>query len=110
MTIEIEIRIRAAQIVLSDGAAGNLRALGGTDIVFTTNDPNREFTLDFFTLALEGDNSPFECGANCGKVAKGKPFRATLRRRGDQKDLGAYKYSVSTGSLVLDPVIILENV
>jgi len=109
MTIEIEIKVQAAQLVLSNGAAGNFRAEEGAEVTWKTNDPNRQFTLEFFTLSLDGKDSPFQCETTCATVSRGKPFTAKLKSRPSKTEVGAYKYSVSSGSLVLDPVIVLDS-
>ena len=106
MAIEIDISVRAATLVLSDNA-GNVRASGGTEIVWKTSDKNRKFTVEFFPLQIGGEESPFICGATCGTVSCEQPFKVQLKKRASKTDLGAYKYSVSTGSLVLDPIIVM---
>lgn len=111
MAIEIDIRVEAGMIVLTSNA-GNIRAPMGTEIVWTTKDPKRTFNLEFFTLTVENkeDDSPFRSGVIQASVAAGKPFRAQLREFfGMQRgSLDTFKYSVSTGSLILDPTIVVE--
>jgi len=111
MAIEIDIRVEAGMIVLSSNA-GNVRAGQGADIVWTTQDPRRTFKLEFFTLTVDGreDDSPFRSGEIIATVSASKPFRAQLREYfGLEKgSLDAFKYSVSTGSLTLDPTIIIQ--
>lgn len=109
MTIEIEIKVQAAQLVLTNGAAGNFRASPGSEVTWKTSDPNREFRLEFFTLSLDGKDSPFGCGTTCATVSNGKPFTAKLKPRPDKGEIGAYKYSVTSGSLTLDPVVVLGD-
>jgi len=106
MTLEIEISVQAANLVLTQNA-GNFRAAAGTGIVWTTADPKRTFTLEFFTLQIGGNDSPFECGTTCTEISCKKPFKGVLKSRVPKGDVGAYKYSVSSGSLVLDPTIIV---
>jgi hypothetical protein len=111
MAIEIDIRVEAGMIVLTSNA-GNIRAASGTEIVWTTKDPKRTFTLEFFTLTVDKqeDDSPFRGGAIQASVATGKPFRAQLREYFglDRGSLDTFKYSVSSGSLTLDPTIVVQ--
>jgi hypothetical protein len=108
MSLEIDISIQAANLVLNQNA-GNLRAIAGTDITWKTRDPKRHFTLEFFTLTIGGEDSPFTCGRTIAEVTAEKPFTGQLRDRLPKGDVGAYKYSVTCGSLVLDPVIIMGD-
>jgi hypothetical protein len=106
MTIEINISVQAAMLVLSENA-GNLRAEAGTEIVFKTADPRRTFTLEFFTLSKGGTDSPFKCGATCFEVSANKPFCGVLNERVPKSDIGAFKYCVTSGALSLDPLIVV---
>ena len=106
MTIEITISVQAANLVSTQNA-GNLRASAGTDIVWVTADPKRTFTLEFFTLQVGGNDSPFECGTTCTEISCKKPFKGVLKSRVPKGDVGAYKYSITSGSLALDPIIIV---
>jgi hypothetical protein len=108
MTIEIDISVKAATLVLSQNA-GNLRAAAGTDLVFKTTDPKRKFTLEFFTLSANGTDSPFKCGATCFEVSCEKPFHGVLNERVPKGDIGAFKYCVTSGALSLDPLVIVGN-
>lgn len=109
MTIEIEIKVQAAQLLLKDGNLGNFRAVAGAEVTWKTSDPCREFRLEFFTLSLSGGDSPFICETTCATVSAGKPFTAKLKPRPGKNEVGAYKYSVTSGSLVLDPVIVVDD-
>jgi hypothetical protein len=106
MNIDIEIKVKAAVLTLTENA-GNLRASSGTSITWLTKDPRRTFTLDFFSLQAGGDDSPFECGATHGTVTAEKSFTVRLKERVPPGEVGAWKYSVSTGGLSLDPVIVM---
>jgi hypothetical protein len=108
MGLEIDISIQAANLVLSANA-GNFRATAGTDVVWKTGDKCRTFRLEFFTLQIGGNDSPFTCGTTCAEVSVEKPFKAQLKTRAPKGDVGAYKYSVVCGSLVLDPIIVVGD-
>jgi hypothetical protein len=108
MTIEINISVKAATLVLTQNS-GNLRADAGTGVCWTTADPKRTFTLEFFTLSNEGGDSPFECGTTCAKVSCKEPFKGVLKTRVPKGDVGAYKYNVTSGSLALDPIVVVGS-
>lgn len=108
MTIEIEIKVQAAALVLTQ-SSGNFRAGAGSEVVWSTNDPNREFRLDFFNLQVGGKESPFTNGVIHARVSRDKPFRAQLQECFPKGEVGAFKYSVSASGLVLDPVIIMAE-
>ena len=108
MTVEINISVQSAALVLSQNA-GNLRASSGTDIVWKTADPKRTFTLEFFTLDKGGNDSPFKCGTTCFDVSCNKPFTGVLKERVQKGDVGAYKYCVTSGSLSLDPIVVVGD-
>jgi hypothetical protein len=108
-TIEIEIEVRAASIVCTSNA-GNVRGGPGTEIRWKTKDTKREFTLEFFTLTVGAEDSPFESGEESAVVTARQPFRATLKKWVGEKELGLYEYNITTGtSLKLDPVIVMDR-
>jgi len=107
MTLEIDISVQAARLILSENG-GNVRVKPGTELVFKTRDPKRRFMLEFFTLQIGGCDSPFKCGATNVEISVEKPFRTTIGER-PAGDVGAFKYSVSTGSLILDPIIVMGD-
>jgi hypothetical protein len=109
MAIEIEIAVEAGSIVCRPNA-GNLRAPAGTEIVWRTKDSKREFNLEFFTLTVGKDDSPFKSKQCDACVTAGQPFTAILKGWEGDGDLGMYEYNITTGkSLVLDPVIVMDR-
>jgi hypothetical protein len=109
MAIEIEIAVEAGSIVCRPNA-GNFRAPGGTEIIWKTKDKRREFNLEFFTLTVGKDDSPFKSQECDACVSAGSPFKAVLKGWDGGDDLGMYEYNITTGkSLVLDPMIVMER-
>jgi hypothetical protein len=112
VTTEIDIDVKNNTVIVGQNG-GNVR--GKSSDRFVWNSASSQFKLRFHPLGVEGAPAilelpdwPFdEEQPASGIVGPTKKFVGTLSDRNAPG--GAYKYSISVGNLIVDPIIIVDK-
>ncbi len=114
-TIRITVDVRNNTIICGSNG-GNVSSYTDDRIIWLSGDSRLKWTLQFFPLGLENDKAtplpdlpvwPFtEREPAGGIVPATSEFAGTLRKFTAP---GGFKYTITIGNLVLDPIIIVDK-
>lgn len=108
----INIDVRDGKVTCGTNG-GHVRVRHGSKITWKSTGEDKKFNLEFFRLGFETENlaaDPVHWPFNeAPPTSPTNTFEGTLRNLAPADSVPAYKYNVIVGSLILDPIVIVDR-